>query len=121
MNRAPLPLAIDDEYLSTTGEASQPKGIPSRISLCIYTQRGIEIMDDMRSVVYSSRLKPGRAPGNEYPGPDPSLVLRINSKIDDFLNQAPTHLLPGADYASFGLDDEDIEYFRIQAAVVKAR
>lgn len=119
MNQAPLPLAIDDEYLSTTGEASQPKGIPSRISLCIHTQQGIEIMDDMRSV-FSSRLK-ARVPGNETLGPDPSLVLRVNSKIDDFFNEAPAHLLAEADYDSLGLDDEDIEFFRIQAAVMKAR
>lgn len=121
MNQAPLPLAIDDEYLSTTGEGSQPIGIPSRISLCIHTQQGIDIMDDMRSVAFTSRLKAGRVSSVEPPGPDPSLVLRINSKIDDFFNEAPPHLLPNADYDSLELDDEDIEFFQIQAAVFKVR
>ncbi|KAK3322722.1 fungal-specific transcription factor domain-containing protein [Apodospora peruviana] len=121
-NQVPVPLAIDDEHLSTTEEGRQPEGIPSRLALCAYTSsKGLDIMDDMRQIVFATRLKASHAQNMEPPGPDPSVVLRINSKLDDLLNGVPEHLRVDADYASLGLNDEDAECFRGQSEVFRAR
>lgn len=120
VNQLPLPLAIDDEYLSVTEEGSQPEGVPSRMDLALYSNNIITIMEAMNSAERTPRLK--LAHGSiEHSVPDPSAILRLNSMIDDFLDGLPEHLRPDADYSRMMIHQEDHSYFAMQAQVIRFR
>ncbi|KAK4225671.1 activator of stress genes 1 [Podospora fimiseda] len=119
-SQLPLPLPIDDEYLSTTEEGSQPEGLPSRLDLAIYSQKMVSIMDAMHSQDRTHRLKFSHG-AVEHSVPDPSAILRLNSMIDDFLDTLPEHLRPNADYSRMMVCQEDISYFMTQSQVLKSR
>ncbi len=119
----PLPLAIDDEYLSTTVEGCQPDRVPSRLTLVLSSMKLLEVLDDMRTMIMATKMKTAQAgPSSKEPtAPDPSEVLRINSLVDDILNDMPEHLRADADYSSMRLSQEDIACFRMQGAVLRTR
>ncbi|KAK4464105.1 activator of stress genes 1 [Cladorrhinum samala] len=120
VSQPPLPLAIDDEYLSATEEGSQPDGVPSRMDLAIYSTNIIAIMEAMHSPERTPRLKLAHG-GIEHSVPDPSAILRLNSMIDDFLDGLPAHLRPGADYSRMMIRQEDYSYFAMQGQVIRFR
>ncbi|KAK4160387.1 activator of stress genes 1 [Cladorrhinum sp. PSN259] len=119
-SQLPLPLAIDDEYLSTTEEGSQPDGVPSRLDLAIYSHKIGILMEAMHSQDRNARLKLSHG-SIEHSVPDPSGILRLNSMIDDFLDELPEHLRPNADYSRMAVRQEDIPYFMMQSQVMKSR
>jgi len=124
MSTAPLPQAIDDEYLSTTTEGRQPDGKPARLESIVYTMKSIKLMEDMRAVQLTSNLRASQDVPlrNEYTlGPDPSAILRIYSRVDDLLDGAPAHIRPGADNAAKGMSEEDVACFRMQGQVLRSR
>ncbi|KAK3985203.1 activator of stress genes 1 [Cladorrhinum sp. PSN332] len=119
-SQLPLPLPIDDEYLSATEEGSQPDGVPSRLDLAIYSHKTVAIMEAMHSQDRTHRLKINHGTV-EHSVPDPSGILRLNSMIDDFLDGLPEHLRPNADYSRMMVRQEDIPYFMMQSQVLKSR
>lgn len=123
INNAPHPLPIDDQYLSTTGEGSQPDGVPARVAHSVYSLKSVDILDEMRTVVFTARLKASQASPNntDFIGPDPSALLRLNSRIDDYLNDAPAHLRPDADFSSMDITQDDMICFQIQGRVLRSR
>ncbi|KXX75529.1 Activator of stress genes 1 [Madurella mycetomatis] len=120
VSQPPLPLAIDDEYLSTTQEGRQPDNVPSRMELILWSVKQLEIMDAMRTAVRAPRLKISRT-GGEFTVPDPAAVLRVNSMIDDQLEALPPYLRVGADYSKMPISDDDVICFRNQSHAIRFR
>ena len=123
INQAPLPLSINDEYLSTTEEGKQPEGKPSLIDFVIYTARIPEISDGMKRLMIKAQTDAHAAnlQGKCHPGPDPTEVLRLNSVIDDFLHDLPKHINPETDFTLLGVDEDTADHFRVQAFNLKGR
>jgi len=121
MNKAPLPLVIDDEYLSTTEEGFQPDDVPALVAHAIYGLKATEILEEIRVVIFAARLKASQPRPGESVGPDPSTLLRINSRIDDYLGEAPPHLQPFANFEEMGVDADHEACFRIQSNVLRSR
>ncbi|KAL2130112.1 hypothetical protein VTI74DRAFT_6891 [Chaetomium olivicolor] len=119
-SQVPLPLAIDEEYLSTTEEGRQPDGIPSRIEMINYIISTMDVLEEMRAVLRAPRLKVGRA-DDEFSVPDPTALLRINSKLDYLLEGMPPHLRVNADLSALQLTDDAVQCFRIQAHAIRFR
>ncbi|GAB1320014.1 Fungal-specific transcription factor domain-containing protein [Madurella fahalii] len=120
VTQPPLPLAIDDEYLSTTQEGRQPDNVPSRMELILQSARNLEVVEALRTAARSPRLKISYT-GGEFTVPDPTFVLRINSMIDDQLESLPPHLRIGADYSKMPITDDDVVCFRNQSDAVRFR
>lgn len=123
MNKAPIPLVVDDEYLSTTEEGTQPDGVPALVAHAIYGLKATEILEEIRIIVFAARLKPSqpRSGSSESVGPDPSTLLRINSRIDDYLSEAPAHLHPLANFKAMGVSADHESCFKIQSKVLRSR
>lgn len=124
INRAPHPQVIDDQYLSTTTEEGrQPDHVPSLIAHPVYGLKTLDILEDMRSIIATARLKASQAgtASSDPIGPDPSALLRLNSRIDDFLSRAPAQLQPDVDFRSMAVSEEHAICFRIQGKVLRSR
>ncbi|KAK1756351.1 activator of stress genes 1 [Echria macrotheca] len=122
INNAPLPLYIDDQYLSSTHEGRQPEKTPARVAHSIYSLGLIQTLDDMRAEVLAGRRKASNGPsGNADVLPDSGNLLRIYSRLEDQLNNAPAHLQPDADYASMPVTEDDIACFKVQSRVLRTR
>ncbi|KAK4034444.1 activator of stress genes 1 [Parachaetomium inaequale] len=120
LTQTPIPLAVDEEYLSTTEEGRQPDGLPSRMEMLIYTVKTVEVLEEMRAAARAPRLKLNNQ-GHEFSMPDPSALLHLNSKIDDLLEQLPLHLRQDADYSKLPLNEDTVKCFRIQSLTVRFR
>ena len=120
LTKAPLPLAIDDEYLSTTEEGRQPDGIPSRLELVHITAKTLEVVDEMRNALRAPSLKIKHW-DEDVTVPDPTAVLRVNSQIDDLFQGLPPHLRVNADYSKMPLNDDEVKFFRIQTHAIRFR
>ena len=120
LTQIPLPMAIDEEYLSTTGEGRQPDGIPSRMDMHIYSVRVLELMEEMRKAAHAPRLKVNQS-SDELSLPDPSILLRVNSKIDDLLDGMPAHLRLDANFSKIPLDEDAVKCFRVQGHALRFR
>ncbi|KAK5659654.1 hypothetical protein OQA88_862 [Cercophora sp. LCS_1] len=123
--QVPLPLSIDDEFLSTTAkDAAQPEGIPSRIHVVMYSLKAAPIVEDMRALVIGPRSNhsaEGSLGSSEPIGPDPSAVLRVDSRIDDYLDNFPEHLQAGTDLTSMNVSEEDKAIFKFQGQALRSR
>ncbi|KAL2147643.1 hypothetical protein VTI28DRAFT_8097 [Corynascus sepedonium] len=114
------PLAIDEEYLSTTGEGHQPEGLPSRLDMMTFTLKTVEILEEMKSARRAPGIKLKHA-GDEITMPDPTNLLSVNAKIDDLLEGLPEHLRPDADYSKMLLNEDAVKCFRIQSHAIRFR
>ncbi|KAK3332362.1 fungal-specific transcription factor domain-containing protein [Cercophora scortea] len=125
INQVPKPQIIDDEYLSTTEEATQPPNILSRLGAIIHCGKMVTIMEEAQAVISpgtsnrTPRLKRDRT--KVYSSPDPTAVLRINALIDEFVVEIPEHLRPETDYSLLGIGEEDATCFRLQGTWLHAR
>lgn len=125
MNNAPMPQNINDEFLSTTAkDGVQPQSIPSRIHMILHTLDVAPIIQDMQDLHIKYKQKDDSASftsGGEPIGPDPTCILRINSHLDDYLDQIPQHLRADADLGSLNVSEEDRTIFRYQGQVARSR
>ncbi|KAL2270513.1 hypothetical protein VTJ83DRAFT_2697 [Remersonia thermophila] len=112
MSSVPPPQAIDEEYLSATHEAQQPEGVPCRLDLLLHSLKLTPIMAEIRASTRAPRIKLGQT-GVEVP--DPSIILRLNSQIEDMLNAAPPQVRPGADYSKMLVSEDVIKAFQVQS------
>jgi hypothetical protein len=80
-------------------------------------------MEEMRKAAHAPRLKVSQQAndGSELSLPDPSILLRVNSKIDDLLGGMPAHLRPGANLSKLPLNDDAVKCFRIQGHALRFR
>ncbi|EXL68066.1 hypothetical protein FOPG_15863 [Fusarium oxysporum f. sp. conglutinans race 2 54008] len=91
----PLPLMVDDEYLLEDGEGTQPAATLCRMGLFVYTVKLLDILNEMLHCFYAEA---GHAQvvtiGNhqERSMPDLHEMLRLNSKLDQFLEALPSNL-----------------------------
>ncbi|KAH6961755.1 fungal-specific transcription factor domain-containing protein [Ilyonectria sp. MPI-CAGE-AT-0026] len=91
----PLPLMVDDEYLLEDGEGTQPVTSQCRIGSFVYT---VQLLDILKEVLHSFYAEDGetQAPTTgkheQRPMPDLHEMLRLNSKLDRFLEDLPTNL-----------------------------
>ncbi|KAK4123139.1 hypothetical protein N657DRAFT_645869 [Parathielavia appendiculata] len=120
LTHIPPPLAIDEEYLSTTEEGRQPEGLPSRMDMNIYSMKILEIMEEMRAAARAPQLKLKQSE-HEVLVPDPGVLLRLSSKIDDLLDGVPPHLRLEADYSQWALQEDEVTCFRIQGHALRFR
>jgi hypothetical protein len=120
LTQTPLPLAIDEEYLSTTEEGRQPDGLPSRMDMINYTVKLLQVVEEMRA---SARM-PGiklKTGSQDFSLPDPTAVLGIDSKIDDLFNEMPAHLRVDADYSKLPLNEDQVKFFQSQSHALRFR
>lgn len=118
-NVVPLPEAIDDEYLSESGEGCQPQNTPSRIEFFRHSIKLFDILKEILDRFYS--------PGYQTPEEDDinlstrylGEVPRIYSQIDEFLINLPRHLQ--ADGSMETLHIGSARHFRMQAQILKSR
>jgi hypothetical protein len=121
LSQVPLPLPIDEEYLSTTQEGRQPDGVPSRIDMIIFSSKLVDLLGNMRAAVRAPHLKIKQS-GAEFLVPDPTALLQVNSQIDDLVDRLPPHLRPNADYSKMPcVSDEDVQCFQAQSQAIRFR
>lgn len=116
----PLPQGIDDEHLSATEEGQQPDNLPSRLNFSMYWVKIVSILEDiraMRQTVRSNHKAHSTSNGPSL-GPDPSDILRINSRIEDLIEGAPAHIRIDADKT--GLNEAQAAVFRYQGRAPSA-
>lgn len=125
MNKTPMMQNINDEFLSvTTKDGVQPENVPSRIHAISYSLKIAPIMEEMQALHIKYRLKDDDSSlqsGREPIGPDPTSILRIDSRLDDYLDQIPEHLRTGVDLNLFNINEEDKEIFKLQGQVARSR
>ncbi|KAH7132729.1 fungal-specific transcription factor domain-containing protein [Dactylonectria macrodidyma] len=91
----PLPLIVDDEYLLEDGEGTQPVTSQCRIGSFVYTVQLLELLNEVLHSFYAEDGKtqvPTTGKHEERPMPDLHEMLRLNSKLDRFLEDLPTNL-----------------------------
>ncbi|KAK4233969.1 hypothetical protein C8A03DRAFT_19052 [Achaetomium macrosporum] len=120
LSQTPLPLAIGEEYLSATDEGRQPEGIPSRMDFIIFGTKIFEVLEEMRAVQRAPLLKITQS-GNEFSIPEPSSVLRVNSRIEELLESRPLHLRHDTDLSTMGLDEDTMKCFQHQCGAIRFR
>ena len=92
--KVPFPSLIDDEYLSTQGEAEQPTGIPSRLGLCIWSSKLFLVLDDILLRLYSPNqnsihvITDGEVNVQELV----SDVIVLSRRLDEFFESIPGYL-----------------------------
>ncbi|KAL5313451.1 hypothetical protein ACEPPN_019184 [Leptodophora sp. 'Broadleaf-Isolate-01'] len=91
----PLPLIVDDEYLLEDGEGTQPITLQCRIGSFVYT---IQLLDILNEVLHSFYAEDDQAQTRtdgkyeERSMPDLYEMLRLDSKLDRFLEALPSNL-----------------------------
>ncbi|KAH7146826.1 fungal-specific transcription factor domain-containing protein [Dactylonectria estremocensis] len=91
----PLPLIVDDEYLLEDGEGTQPVTSQCRIGSFVYT---IQLLDILNEVLHSFYAEDDQAQApttgkhEDRSMPDLHEMLRLNSKLDRFLETLPISL-----------------------------
>ena len=77
----------------------------------------------MRKAARAPRLKINQQTNDdsELSLPDPSILLRVNSKIDDLLGGMPAHLRPDANFSKMSLSEGAVKCFRIQGHALRFR
>jgi hypothetical protein len=77
----------------------------------------------MRKAARAPRLKINQQTNDdsELSLPDPSILLRVDSKIDDLLHGMPAHLRPDANFSDMSLSEGAIKCFRIQGHALRFR
>ncbi|KAH7237922.1 fungal-specific transcription factor domain-containing protein [Fusarium solani] len=90
----PLPLLIDDEHLLEDREGTQPADSPCRMGLFVYTVQLLDILNEVLHCFYAE-ASPAQVVASNHQGgsmPDLHEMLRLNSKLDLFLETLPSHL-----------------------------
>lgn len=90
-----LPSMIDDEYLMEAGEGVQPIGLPSQMSLFVYTIRLFDILEEVLAIFYSAQCnlffedetRLGSQASEAF-----SEVLRLEAKLNQFNSEIPRFL-----------------------------
>ena len=91
----PVPLLVDDEYLSVQGEGEQPPEIPSRLGLFVSSCRLFEILHEILLKFYAEDSGIRNA---QHPEPDAYAreiigdVLNYNRRLDMFRESIPAYL-----------------------------
>lgn len=89
------PKAIDDEFLQSAGEGSQPLGLPSYVEGFVYSLGLFDILDDVLAVTHT--LQEDENAG-EYKDRGRQSVLRLvdtlslNSRLEDLVESMPDRL-----------------------------
>jgi hypothetical protein len=92
-----LPIAIDDEYLSTSADAenTQPPGQPSELEFFIQTMKLYDILTEITSQFYEPTDSGDNTKATKFSSPkDPHyrLVVEIEHKLNLFWNSLPAFL-----------------------------
>jgi hypothetical protein len=111
----PLPIPIDDEYLSETNEGKQPHNLPSRLSFLTYAMKLVDTRRKMGPTepqnVYNN--------GTRYSGQELGATLDALSGLDRFLEDLPPYLQ--CDHPFTFPPAAGAACFRLQARVLKSR
>ncbi|KAH7109492.1 fungal-specific transcription factor domain-containing protein [Dactylonectria estremocensis] len=86
----PLPLMIDDEHLLEDGEGTQPEASPCRMGLFVYTVQLLDILNEVLHCFYAEASHAQATKDGSMP--DLHEMLRLNSKLDQFLETLPNNL-----------------------------
>lgn len=123
MNNALHPLPIDDQYLSTIKEGRQPDRVPARVTYAVYSLKSIDILDKIQDVFFTAPLEAFKAdPNNIYfTTLDSSALLSLSARIDNYLDEAPAHLRPDAEFSSMDINEDDMVCFQIQGQALRSR
>ncbi|UPK92470.1 hypothetical protein LCI18_003405 [Fusarium solani-melongenae] len=94
-SQVPLPLMVDDEYLLKDGEGTQAAAIQCRMGLFVYTVQLFDILGEILDCFYAEagqakNLTTGKH--QERSMSDLHEMLRLNSKLDQFLEALPSNL-----------------------------
>lgn len=96
--KVPVPLAIDDEYLSVSSVGVQPSNVPSRLGLFVSTCTLFKILHEILSNFYSGN---DDTAGSTLCKPDQSKgtlladVLSYTRRLDAFHSTIPGYLYIG--------------------------
>jgi hypothetical protein len=113
LGEVPYPAEIDDEYLSTTEEGVQPRGVPSQLTFFRITHS----LSDISDVMFGLRDSTSSDHGSKYLNHDLGMVLDGCARMDKFLEELPAHLQLGStSYKSHGYD-----VFQLQARILYSR
>lgn len=91
----PLPLIVDDEYLLEDGEGTQPVALQCRIGSFVYLVQLLDILNEVMHLLYSEDDQahaPTTGKHEERSMPDLHELLRLNLKLDQFLESLPRNL-----------------------------
>jgi hypothetical protein len=91
----PIPLLIDDEYLSVQAVGVQPSEVPSRLGLFVSSCKLFEILHDILSNFYAESSGSGLSKQLESGGDARHLlvdVLNYNRRLDKFNDSIPEYL-----------------------------
>lgn len=90
-NRTPLPSLIDDEYLSTEGEGSQPMSVQPQMGLFVSSCELFDILNDILSTFYANDVC---ADTDSEPDMQDMVleVLGFNRRLDSFITSIPDYL-----------------------------
>ncbi|KAH7147108.1 fungal-specific transcription factor domain-containing protein [Dactylonectria estremocensis] len=86
----PLPLMIDDEHLLEDGEGTQTEASPCRMGLFVYTVQLLDILNEVLHCFYAEASHAQATKDGSMP--DLHEMLRLNSKLDQFLETLPNNL-----------------------------
>ena len=105
-----VPSLIDDEFLSRDLIGVQPPGSSPRFSLFISSIALLEILDDVLHKFYIQ--EDGKSHIRNQPITQWSLenamdVSKLNTRLEDFMTNLPTHLRPGGPSESLGLNENN--------------
>lgn len=90
-----LPLMVDDEYLLKDGEGTQPAAIQSRMGLFVYTVQLFDILAEVLECFYTDAGQAKNLAASQRQDrymSDLHEMLRLNSKLDQFLEALPKNL-----------------------------
>jgi hypothetical protein len=91
----PVPLLVDDEYLSIQGEGTQPLDVPSRLGLFVSSCKLFEILHEILLNFYA---KDSGTRNSKHLDPDAYAreiigdVLSYNRRLDMFRDSIPEYL-----------------------------
>ena len=111
----PIPEPIDDEYLWETGEGQQPQGLPSRLELCVYVVKLLDIKAKSR-IAETQHLITGR---KRYSAEGLGASLDIVADLGRFLKDLPTYLQRDRGFAL--PESRNEACFKLQARILRAR
>lgn len=103
-----VPSLIDDEFLSRGSVGVQPPGSSPRLSLFISSITLFEILDDVLHKFYiqeDSRSQMKNQFIAQWSLENAMDVSKLNTRLEDFMNNLPTHLRPGGPSESSSLDE----------------
>ena len=93
--KVPVPLLIDDEYLSVQGEGVQPSKIPSRLGLFVSSCKLFEILHEILSNFYIGDSSVGLLKQQESELDQREIIMDVldyNRRLDKFSDSIPEYL-----------------------------